>query len=295
MGELAALATSLFWTFTSISFTIAGREVGSPIVNRSRLVLAVIFLSLTHWAMQGSLFPVGVDAHRWLWLSISGVIGLVVGDAFLFQAFVMVGARISMLLMVLVPVFGTILAWVFLGETLSAWQLGAIALTVSGVVWVVMERVDSPTESDPKYHFQGIMYGIAGALGQALGLVAAKEGLAGDFPIISGVLIRMIVAALFIWLFTALRGKLGESTAILKNKKALKATIFGSAVGPFLGVWMSLIAVRLAPVGIASTLMALTPIFVLPIAHYIMKERVSPRAVFGTVVALVGVAIIFMV
>jgi len=295
MGELAALATSLFWTFTSISFTVAGREVGSPIVNRSRLVLALIFLSLTHWAMQGTPFPANVEIHRWVWLSISGIIGLVVGDAFLFQAFVMVGARVSMLLMALVPVFSTFLAWIFLGEILTPWQLGAITLTVGGVIWVVMERADSPTEHDTKHHFQGIIYGIAGALGQALGLVAAKEGLAGDFPVITGVLMRIIVAVVAIWLFTALRGKVRETAVIFKNKKALKTILFGSAVGPFLGVWMSLIAVNFAPVGIASTLMALTPIFVLPIAHFIMKERVSSRAVFGTVVALAGVAIIFMV
>lgn len=295
MGELAALSTSLFWTFTSISFTIAGREVGSAIVNRSRLLMAVVFLSLTHWAMEGTPFPINVEAHRWLWLSISGIIGLVVGDAFLFQALVMIGPRISMLLMALVPVFSTFLAWVFLGEVLTPWQLGAIALTVSGVVWVVMERsTTSPTESDAKNHFWGIMAGLGGAFGQALGLIAAKEGLAGDFPVISGVLIRMVVAVIAIWLFTALRGKIKRTGVIFKNRKALLAIGIGSIVGPFLGVWMSLLAVSLAPVGIASTLMALAPVFVLPIAHYFMKEKVSSRAIFGTLVALSGVATIFM-
>ena len=298
MGELAALATSLMWMFTSIFFTIGGREVGSTIVNRSRLLLAVVFLSLTHLLTLGTIFPVGVEPERYFWLGLSGIIGLVIGDAFLFQAFVMVGPRISMLLMALVPVISTFLAWVFLGETLGLWQLVAIGITVSGIAWVVLEspRQDDPhTITDPRHRLLGILAGLGGAFGQSFGLIAAKQGLAGDFPVLSGVLIRMVVAVIVIWAVTALRGNLRRTAILLKNRKALLAVVGGSAVGPFIGVWLSLVAVHLAPVGIASTLMALAPVLILPIAHFFLHDRVGFRAVFGTVVALGGVAMIFMV
>ncbi len=295
MGELAALATSLMWTFTSIFFTIGGREVGSVVVNRSRLLLAVIFLSVTHFFMLGTFFPIGVEPERYLWLGLSGIIGLVVGDAFLFQAFVMIGPRISMLMMALVPVISTFLAWIFLGETLGSLQLLAIVITVAGIGWVVLESPRAGVWANSRHRLLGILAGLGGALGQAIGLIAAKYGLAGDFPVLSGVLIRMAVAVIVIWAFTALRGKLRNTLVVFHNRKALLAIVGGSVVGPFIGVWLSLVAVHLAPVGIASTLMALSPVLILPIAHFFLHDKVGFRAVFGTTVALAGVAMIFMV
>lgn len=295
MGELAALATSLMWTFTSIFFTIGGREVGSIIVNRTRLLLAVVFLSLTHLFVLGSFFPTGVAPERYFWLGASGVIGLVIGDAFLFQAFVMVGPRISMLLMALVPVISTFLAWIFLGEALGVWQLVAIAVTVAGIAWVVLESPKAGVWANARRRVLGILAGLGGAVGQSFGLIAAKQGLASDFPVLSGVLIRMVIAAATIWLFTALRGNLRQTAIIFRNRKALTAIVGGSAVGPFIGVWLSLVAVHLAPVGIASTLMALAPVLILPISHFFLHDKISFRAIFGTVVALGGVAMIFMV
>lgn len=295
MGELAALATAVLWTLTSIFFTIGGREVGSVVVNRARLVLAVIFLMLTHLILQGTLFPLFVEPERWFWLGLSGIVGLVVGDAFLFQAFVLVGPRLSMLMMSLVPVISALIAWVFLGERLSWLEIGAVSLTVGGIAWVVLERDDNPVEADRRQYMLGILAGLAGAVGQALGLVAAKKGLAGDFSVLSGVLLRMAVAAVVMWALAAVQGQIRPTLSALRhNPYALKMIVAGSVVGPFLGVWVSLIAVNLARVGIASTLMALTPILILPVAHWIFKEKISARAIFGTAIALMGVALIFM-
>ncbi len=295
MGELAALATAVLWTLTSIFFTIGGREVGSVVVNRVRLALAIVFLMFTHLILQGTLFPVLVEPERWFWLGLSGIIGLVVGDAFLFQAFVLVGPRLSMLMMSLVPVISTVIAWVFLGERLSWLEIGAVSLTVSGIAWVVLERDNNPIEVDRRQYILGILAGLAGAVGQALGLVAAKKGLAGDFSVLSGVLIRMVIAAVVMWGLAAVQGQIRPTlSALRRNPYALKMIVAGSVVGPFLGVWVSLIAVNLARVGIAATLMALTPILILPAAHWVFKEKISARAIFGTVVALAGVTLIFM-
>jgi drug/metabolite transporter (DMT)-like permease len=138
LGEIAALGTSVCWTFTSIFFTLSGRRVGSVIVNQARLLLAVVFLSVTHLLVLGEWLPDQANLYRWFWLGLSGIIGLVLGDGFVFQAFVMIGARRSMLLMALVPIISTLMAWLFLGETLSAIEILAIGLTVGGVAWVYL-------------------------------------------------------------------------------------------------------------------------------------------------------------
>jgi drug/metabolite transporter (DMT)-like permease len=294
MGEIAALATALCWMFTSIFFTIGGREVGSVVVNRIRLVMAVFFLTATHLVLEGTLLPLSVEPERWLWLGLSGIIGLVVGDAFLFQAFVLVGARLSMLIMSLVPVLSTLLAWLFLGERLNLTEIGAVGLTVGGIAWVVLERRNENTQADMRQYTLGILFGLGGAIGQAIGLITAKKGLEGDFSTLSGVLIRILVAMVVIWAIAAIQGRVRSSVLALRNQRAFLAITGGSLAGPFLGVWLSLIAIDLARVGIASTLMALAPVFILPVAHWWLKERMTWRAAGGTIVAMIGVTLIFL-
>ncbi|MGD2164175.1 MAG: DMT family transporter [Anaerolineae bacterium] len=300
MGELAALATSLCWSLNSIQFTFAGRRVGSRVVNRVRLLLAVTFLSLTHLLLRGSLLPIQAPPFRWGWLGLSGTIGLVLGDGSLFHALLLIGPRKSMVLMTLVPVISTVAAWGLLGETLLPIETAAILITVGGIAWVVSEReperpaAGGDGEEQAREQLLGVLLGVAGATGQALGLVAAKRGLVGDFPPLSATVIRMAVAAVVIWLLAVARGEIGPTLQALGDRRAQLWLLGGAFVGPFIGVWLSLIAVRTAPVGIASTLMALSPIVLIPFDHWVFGERITPRSIAGTIVALGGAGIIFL-
>ena len=305
MGELAAIVTSLFWSITSVQFTLAGRRVGSAVVNRLRLILAVIFLSTMHTILYGRPWPVDAELFRWGWLGLSGVIGLVLGDAALFQAFVLIGPRRSMLLMTLVPVISTLLAWVWLGEVLVPLQIAAIAVTVMGVAWVVGERsptaVPSPASGqddgvkDDGVNLRGILLGLGGAVGQAVGLVTAKQGLVGDFPTLSATLMRMVAAMIVLWVLTFFQGKAVSTVRALQDRRAGLFLLGGAVTGPFLGVWMSMVAVQQAQVGIASTLMSLTPIMLIPLAWWIFGDRITLRSILGTGLALTGAAALFLV
>jgi len=237
-----------------------------------------------------------VEPTRLFWLSLSGIIGLVIGDAMLFQALVWVGPRISMLLMSLSPIFAGLTSWVVLGEPLSAFQLLAIMVTIGGVVWVIWERgPNKPQSSQHRSYLRGILYGLGGALGQALGLVASKLGLYGEFSALSGTLIRMITAALIMWALALIQGQaLATVKQIQRNRQALSLIIGGAFFGPFLGVWLSLVAVQRAKIGVASTLMSLSPIVLLPISYFVFKERISLSKVLGTIIALSGVAMLFL-
>ena len=296
MGAAAALFTAFCWSFTSIFFAAAGKRVGSVIVNRMRLLLAVILLSITHLITQGSLVPLDAEPQRWLWLGLSGFVGLVLGDALLFQAFVQIGARLSMLMMASVPVISTLLAWVFLGERLSLIEIGGIALTVTGISIVVLERGNGgPSQADRRHYLIGVLLGLGGALGQAVGLVLAKQGLAGSYPALSGVLIRIIVAVSVLWLAALVTRQAGATiNKVRQTPEAFRPIVFGTIVGPYLGVWASLVAVQLTFVGIASTLMATTPIIMLPLARWLYKENISRRAIAGTLLSVAGVSILFL-
>jgi drug/metabolite transporter (DMT)-like permease len=296
LGALASLATALVWAFSSTVFTLATLRAGAMAVNRVRLVMAVGWLVAAHLLLRVPL-PLDADRDRWLILGASGIVGLVLGDGFLFQAFVWIGPRLSMLLLSTAPAMASLWAWWFLGETLSALQLVGIVVTMVGVAWVVQARDGGTGRRDPdRRYVLGILCGLGGAAGQAGGLILAKQGAAGGFPALSVTLMRMIAATATLWLYTALRGQIRETMGRFgTDRSAWGYTLAGSFLGPFLGVTLSIVAIQNIAVGIASTLMALPPVFLLPLCYIIFRERIGWRAVLGTGVAIAGVALMFLV
>lgn len=294
LGELAALTTAFCWSLTAVFFSYSGRLVGSDVVNRTRLVFALLFITITHLILQKSLFPFDAEPFRWGWLALSSILGLVLGDTFLFRAYVLVGPRLSMLMMASVPILSTFMAWLFLGETVSSLELFGIFTAVAGIAWVVTERQSGQVVVQEKQYRAGLFFGFLGALGQSANLITAKFGLVDDFPTISATQIRILVALMILWSVAALRGQVGQTVHLWRNRQAFPAIIAGTVVGPFLGIWFSLIAVQLTRVGIASTLMALPPVILIPLGYVIYGERVSRRGVVGTLAAFAGVALIFI-
>jgi drug/metabolite transporter (DMT)-like permease len=295
---MAALGTSVLFSIGATFFTLSSRRVGSAVVNRSRLLTASAILVTAHLILFGSLLPAQATSDRWLWFSLSGIIGLTLGDVALFQAFVQIGTRLTMLVFSLSPVLATLLGWAFLDETLSPIQILGMAVTLAGVLWVVAEEQNGGEKKvDRRYYLLGLFYAFLGALGQAGGLVTAKFGLTGDFPVLSGQVIRMGVAALTLWLFTLIRSQGRETiTKFQKDKGALHFMLAGTVAGPVFGVFCSLAAVKFTEdIGVASTLQSLPPIFLLPIGFFFFKEKITLRAILGTVIALVGVGILFLV
>ncbi len=267
------------------------------VVNRTRLLLALVFLIPTHWILLGYPLPLTASGSRWFWLGLSGIVGLVLGDIFLFQAFVLIGPRLSMLVMSLAPILAALMAWLFLAERLVIGQLVGIALTLTGVAWVILERNGPARQARERQDYLlGVLFGLGGAAGQALGLVLAKMGLGGDFSPISANIIRMSAAAVVLWTLTLLRGQARDTFRRLgADRRAVRFILTGAFTGPFLGVSFSLLAVQRAPVGIASTLMALPPVILLPVSTVVFKERYGWQAVAGTFVAIAGVALLFLV
>lgn len=300
IGQLAALGTALMFAFGSTLFTISGRTLGSPLVNRTRLLLAVLVITLVHWVTTGQPIPADAGSGPWFWLGVSGLVGLALGDAALFQAFVMIGPRLSMLMMALAPVLAAVMAWMFLGESLNLQEIIGIVVTVGGIAFVVAERQGKQKNKaiqaeTPREYAIGLLFAFGGAVGQAGGSVLSKAGLENDFSPLSATLIRLIIALIAIWLFTALRGEVRSSfTTLRRHPRAVGWLSLATLVGPVIGVWLSLVAIQQTDVGIASTLIALTPVFLLPIGYIVFQERVSRQAVIGTVVAFAGTALFFL-
>jgi drug/metabolite transporter (DMT)-like permease len=304
-GEIAALATALLWAFTSIFFSEAGKRIGSFNVNRIRLVMAVTIYIVAMIIVSGSPIPAGVNATQIFWLGLSGFVGLVLGDGCGFKALVMIGPRLMTLLYSTAPIFASIIAWIFMGETLRPIDIVGIVITLAGIVWVVTER--NSNRNSPKLNLEnhpdsgtfgkGILYGLGAGLGQGLGLVLAKQGMIYSGAAVDAMpasFIRMVVATVCIWLLSAFTGRLKEVATSVKDIKAMKLSLGGTIFGPFLGVWMSLLALEYIRTGVAATLNATTPIMIIPIVMAYYKEKVSWRAIIGAILAVGGVTILFL-
>ncbi len=299
LGYLASVGTSFFFSTSSIFFTFAGRKVGSPTVNRIRLLLAFLVIITLHTLAYGMPLPINAEPFRWVMLGISGFIGLVLGDAFLFQAYVMIGPRLSLLLLSLAPVLTVILAWLFLNERLEAQELLGIALAISGIAYVVSDskagNESAVAKPGSREYVIGILFGLGGAIGQAVGLIFSKVGLEGDFPPLSGNVIRLTSAVICMWVATLVMGQAVSTFRKMKEQPdALKYILAGALMGPTLAVTMGLYSVQLIPTGIASTLQSLMPIFLIPISYFFFKESPTRRGIIGTMIALVGTAILFL-
>lgn len=305
IGEAAGLATAFLWALTSIFFAQAGRRIGSFRVNVVRLGLAVAIYVVVLMAVEGRLLPANLNQAQVLWLAGSALVGLVFGDGCGFKALVMIGPRLTTLMYAGAPIWTTVIAWVFLGEQLGFWHLLGIGLSIGGIVWVVMERryeggatfglaTDHP---DSGSLLKGVILGMGAALGQAVGLVMAKQGMffaGGTVEPLSAAFLRMLVAFPAIVLLAALRGQLGEIGRAVRDIRAVGWSTAGATVGPFLGVWMSLVAVKYIATGVAATLNAMTPVVILPLVILFYREKVTPRAALGALVAVTGAAILFL-
>jgi drug/metabolite transporter (DMT)-like permease len=293
IGEFAALFTACCWTATALAFESASNKVGSVSVNLIRLVLALIFLSIFSLITRNMLLPFDASRHAWIWLSISGLIGFVLGDLFLFKSYTIIGSRISMLIMTLVPPITALLSWLMLGETLGIFGFAGMALTIGGIVIVIFKRKEGEKNFSISHSIKGILFAFVGAVGQAVGLVFSKVGM-GSYNAFAATQIRIITGVIGFALVITIWKKWRNVGKAVKHTHAMKRIIVGSIFGPFLGVSFSLYAVQHANAGIASTIMAIVPILIIPPAVIFMKQKVSLKEIIGAIISVVGVALFFI-
>jgi drug/metabolite transporter (DMT)-like permease len=297
-GQLAALGAATCWSFSALAFDVAARRLGPLTLNLVRLVLAFVFLSLLAWALRGLPLPVDASPRAWAWLAVSGLVGFVFGDFCLFRAFLAIGPRLSMLMMSLAPPLTALIGWLLLDETLGLRELAGMVLTVTGIGWAVLERrrPAAPGEAAPGVAARhalpaGVFFGFCGALGQAGGLVLSKLGM-GDYDAVAATQVRVVAGiAGYALLFLVFHWwpRVGPA---LRDGRALSFAAVGAFFGPCLGVSLSLYAVHRTVSGVAASLMALTPVLLIPLVVLLRRERVGIGGVAGALVAVAGVALL---
>lgn len=307
IGELAALATAVCWTISSFSFQAAGARLGALVVNLMRLLIALPCVALLCWAVRGQPLPLDASADAWFWLGLSAVTGQFLGGMCLYRAYLLIGPRLATLIMSLAPPLTALVSWLTLGETLTVRDIIAIGITIAGVAVAVTERnappaaaadgsesapaqpALSPTHADRQ---RGVLLSVVASFTQAASWALSKQGL-GDYSALAGGQIRIIAAiASFSLLFTFI-GWWPRVAAALPQRAGIGFTALGAITGPVCGTTLSLYAVQHTKTGIASSIMAITPVLMIPVVAILYKERVTWRGVLATIVAFLGVALLF--
>lgn len=274
-----------------MSFSLAGERIGSVPVNVLRFGFALpLVLGVVTWR-TGFPLPYEAPLRSWTLLLCSGIAGFFLGDLCLFRAFVEVGPRRSLLVMSLAPLLTAWLAAMRLGERLTAAQYGAMALTLSGVMTVVAER--SGPDRGHQAAGRGYLLALGGSVGQAIGMVLAKEGMPGFHSAWEASALRILAGAVCFAVFAVIRREGSRLRRALQDHVALGWISFGAIMGPCLGVTLMLFALNRIPAGLAQTFASTTPVLILPVSRVLGRERITVRAALGASLAVLGVALLF--
>lgn len=292
-GELAALCTAIFWTITALAFERATLRVGSLSLNIIRLLMGFTFLTIFTWILRGVPLPVDATGFQWFWLAVSGLIGFVFGDLFLFKSYSLIGSRLAMLIMTLAPPIAAVAGWLLMGEVLSQLSILGMMLTMTGIALAIFNRDRSTRKVGFKFSPKGLLFAFLGASGQGIGLVFSKYGMQ-DFDPFAATQIRLVAGiAGFTILITFMR-RWGRVLSATRNRQGMGYSALGSFFGPFLGVSFSLLAVKYTVTGVAATIMAIVPVLIIPPAILIYREKVNPLEIVGACISIAGVSLLFL-
>lgn len=288
IGEIAGLGVSLCWTMSALFFEKAGSRIGSLSVNFIRLFMAIAFLGITTLVTKGLFLPTDATPYQWLWLGLSGIIGFYLGDLVLFKSYLVIGSRTAALIMSFSPMLTAIIGWFFLKEKLNTLEIIAIFVSIAGIITAISNR-----KMKLNIPLKGLLLAFGGALGQSVGIILSKKGIGNYDPLAATQIRALFGLASFTIMITAMQ-RWPRILQALKDKPGMKAVTVGSVFGPFLGVSLALFAIQHTNTGIASTLMALVPIFIIWPSAVMFGEKIKLQQIVGAIISIVGVSLFFL-
>lgn len=307
LGEIISIGVAFSWTITAILSEIGSKRVGNLTLNVLRMAFALIFSVLMFLIVTGSPLPAPADTEAYLWLLLSGLVGYVIGDYCLFQSYIIIGSSFGQLLMTLAPLSAALTAWALLGQQMHLMSIVAMLVTLVGIGFSILGKGDKHLLS-LKLPLRGVLFGIGAAMCQGIGLVISKQGMDTYQATMPQTVIHEIswIVPFYSNFFRCIAGitgftllmawrhglrKLYEST---HDYKGMGVAVLTTLFGPFVGVGFSLMAVQYTAAGIASTLMATTPIIIIVPSYFLFKQKIRWQSIVGAVISVIGVSLFFL-
>jgi len=294
LHELAALGAAACWAITGILSQAAAQALGPFGFNRLRqamvaAMLAAIVLATGRWH--------GIDAADLWRLSLSGIVGIFLGDTLLYVALIRLGPRRSGALFAMNAPMAALMGWLALGEALSPAAVLGVVLSTLGVAMAVLGRPGRAGghrfEAVAGSVWVGAGFGLLAAAGQALGSLIARPVMAGGFDPYVASLIRVAVAVACLTLLMALPIRAVKPLG-RPSPRVLLLTALSGLIAMVTGMTLLMFALQGGKVGIVSTLSALSPVLILPVLWAMTGARPSATSWAGAALAVAGMALIFL-
>ncbi len=293
IGEIAALSAACLWAVASVAYGKLGARIPPLQLNLIKGIIAIALFIFTI-LFTGEIFP-SIATLPMCLLLLSGVIGISLGDTGFFITINSLGARRALLMQTLTSPITAVLGLIFLQEKLNIFAWFGILLTILGVAWVVTERTTDVKHISTAEFRRGIVCGLLTALAGAVGAVLSRSAIADNqISPLWAALLRLSAGTLILLVWASSRQQTNLSLGNLRNSKVIAGILFAAFCGTYLGIWLQQTAIKLTSVGIASTLLQTSPIFVIPFA-ILMGEKVSIRAILGVFVSIIGIALLFYI
>ncbi len=291
-GELAALGVAFLWALTSVIYSRLGKKITPLVMNLSKGAIAIAMSFFTILLSGEQLLP-AIDSVPLLLLLMSGAVGIGVGDTAYFAALNSLGARRTLLLKTLGPPMAAIVSAIWLQEQLTSVAWVGILLTILGVAWVISERVKNVTTNGKL--MIGISFALLSAFTDGMGAVLSRAALTHtSINSLWSAMVRLVGGVLILLLWVPMKQEaVRASLSKLRSGQILSIIILCAFLSTYLGFWLQQISLQFTAAGIAKSLGATSPLFVLPFALF-MGEKISLRAILGVLVAIAGVGLLFI-
>ncbi|MBP3286021.1 MAG: DMT family transporter [Prevotella sp.] len=301
LGELISIGVAFSWTATALLSELGSKRLGNLTLNVLRMALALLFSVVLFWVVMGTPFPTGISTAACGWMLLSGLVGYVIGDFCLFQCYIIIGSRYGQLFMTLAPLAAAFMAWVTLGQQMSLMSILAMLITLAGISISVLGRGEHHRVS-LKLPLSGVLFAIGAAVCQGVGLVLSKIGMdhydSTQMPAwlipFSANFLRCIAGIIGFTILLYFKEGLQPLRDAIHDRKGIMVATATTIFGPFVGVGFSLMAVQYTSAGIASTLMALTPIIIILPSYWLFRQPITWRTVLGAVISVIGVSLFFL-
>ena len=301
LGELISIGVAFSWTATALLSEFGSKRLGNLTLNVLRMLLALLFSLVLFWVVMGSPLPPIGSMEACGWMLLSGLVGYVIGDFCLFQCYIIIGSRYGQLFMTLAPLSAALMAWVTLGQQMTMMSIVAMLVTLTGIGISVIGRGEHHKVS-LKLPTNGVLFAVGAAVCQGVGLVLSKIGMdhyqTTDIPEwlipFSANFFRCVAGIIGFMLLLYWREGFSPLRTAMHDRKGLTVATATTIFGPFVGVGFSLMAVQYTDAGIASTLMAMTPVIILLPSYWLFGQKITWRSVLGALISVVGVSLFFL-
>lgn len=310
-GELISMSVAVSWTVCAMFAEVASKRMGSLPFNVVRMTMSLLMLMGVMWWFTGMPYPSGADGETWLWLSVSGLVGYVLGDFCLFNSYILIGSRYGQLLMTLAPPAAALFGWMLMGQQMTAIALLGMCITILGIATAIYRP--KRKRSSETLSLRGVLFGIGAAMGQGIGLVLSAKGLLHYGELAEGGAIafrhgataalmlpfmatamRAITGLIGFTVWTAMKGQMTDVRRGLSDQRAMLCAIGATVTGPFIGVSLSLMATLYTSIGIAQTIMATTPVLIILPTYLFFHQRIRLQEIVGAIISVCGVALFFV-